>query len=302
MEHRHLLAERREARPEAPDRLGGQRDLWHQHQHRAAAPQHVRGSLQIDLGLARAGHAVEEEGRGGSGFGGGRRAPLRRALLGGRLDGGQGGGLFVGQGQGGGLDQGGAVGLGVAVDGLLGQGDPAAGDQGAERGGGARAEVGDGDPAVRGGGQQDDQRVLARGAGGEPGELVGGRVGGEGGEAAGLGAVVLGAHGLGQQRAHHRFHTASIVVGDPAPDLQQGGGDQRLGVVERGDLAQREPGRRLVAERQHGAGRGLRAQRDGDPAAGRHRHAVRHGVVEHQLRGAVDQDAGGGHGGGVLRA
>ncbi len=62
------LAERRvqqrdgvaEARLEAPDGLRRERDLRHEHDHARAALERRRGRAQVDLGLARAGDAVEQ--------------------------------------------------------------------------------------------------------------------------------------------------------------------------------------------------------------------------------------------------
>ena len=50
-----------EAGLEALDELRRQADLRAQHQHRLAAGQHRRGDPQVDLGLAAAGHAIEQE-------------------------------------------------------------------------------------------------------------------------------------------------------------------------------------------------------------------------------------------------
>ena len=55
MQHGDLLAE---ARGEAARGLRRERDLGHQHEHAAAARQRALGRAQVDLRLARAGHAV----------------------------------------------------------------------------------------------------------------------------------------------------------------------------------------------------------------------------------------------------
>ena len=49
-----------EARLEAPDRLRRQRDLRHEHDHALPALERPRRGAQVDLGLARAGDAVQE--------------------------------------------------------------------------------------------------------------------------------------------------------------------------------------------------------------------------------------------------
>ena len=49
-----------EARLEAPDGLRRERDLRHEHDHALAALQRRGGGAQVDLGLARAGHAVQQ--------------------------------------------------------------------------------------------------------------------------------------------------------------------------------------------------------------------------------------------------
>ena len=62
------LAERRvqqrdrvaEARLEAPDGLRRERDLGHEHDHALAALERRGGRAQVDLGLARAGDAVQQ--------------------------------------------------------------------------------------------------------------------------------------------------------------------------------------------------------------------------------------------------
>jgi hypothetical protein len=41
--------------------LGREADLWHQHQRLPAALEHPRDEVEVDLGLAAAGHAVKEE-------------------------------------------------------------------------------------------------------------------------------------------------------------------------------------------------------------------------------------------------
>ena len=47
---------------ESLDQLRRQRDLGHQHQHAAAASERARRALQVDLGLAAAGSALQYEG------------------------------------------------------------------------------------------------------------------------------------------------------------------------------------------------------------------------------------------------
>ena len=59
VEQRHLVAE---AGPEAAGELRGQRDLGHQHQRPLAGGARRGDGPQVDLGLARAGDAVEQEG------------------------------------------------------------------------------------------------------------------------------------------------------------------------------------------------------------------------------------------------
>jgi hypothetical protein len=57
MQHRRLEAQ---AQPEAPQQLGRQSDLRHQHQRLAAVSQHPFQQLQVHLGFAAAGHAVQQ--------------------------------------------------------------------------------------------------------------------------------------------------------------------------------------------------------------------------------------------------
>ncbi len=57
VQHRDGVAE---ALDEARDDLRGERDLRHQHDRAAALLERGRGGLQVDLGLARAGHAVQQ--------------------------------------------------------------------------------------------------------------------------------------------------------------------------------------------------------------------------------------------------
>ncbi len=51
-----------EARHEPPYRLGGHGNFRHHHQHLAPLFQHLRGCPQVDLGLARTSHAVQQGG------------------------------------------------------------------------------------------------------------------------------------------------------------------------------------------------------------------------------------------------
>ena len=66
VQHRHECLQRARAEPrlEALDSLRRQRDLGHEDNRAFALFQGVGDGLQIDLGLAAAGDAVEEEGRG----------------------------------------------------------------------------------------------------------------------------------------------------------------------------------------------------------------------------------------------
>jgi len=61
--HGRMQGEHRgvKAAAEAAQGLGGEADLRHQHQHLLAASQHGGDDLQIDLGLARAGDAIEQK-------------------------------------------------------------------------------------------------------------------------------------------------------------------------------------------------------------------------------------------------
>ena len=59
MHHPHLPGE---APQEAADGLGRQGDLGHQHDGLFALAQHLRHRLQVNFGLAGAGHAVQQEG------------------------------------------------------------------------------------------------------------------------------------------------------------------------------------------------------------------------------------------------
>ena len=54
---------RAEARGEAVEERAGQRDLGQQHQRLPAAAERLGDRLEIDLGLSRSGHAVEERDR-----------------------------------------------------------------------------------------------------------------------------------------------------------------------------------------------------------------------------------------------
>ena len=55
-----------ETRGEAVEKLRGQRDLRQQHQRLALLPKRFGDRLEIDLGLARAGHPLEQGGREGA--------------------------------------------------------------------------------------------------------------------------------------------------------------------------------------------------------------------------------------------
>jgi hypothetical protein len=74
-----------EAGHEAPDDLRGQPDLRDEHHHRPPAREHLLGGPQVDLGLARARHAVQEQ-RAAAGRRAGDRVH-RRPLVGRQLGG-----------------------------------------------------------------------------------------------------------------------------------------------------------------------------------------------------------------------
>ena len=61
VEHRHLLLHRRKPALEALDGLRSERDFRHQHDGALAAVEHALDALQIDLRLAAAGHAMEQQ-------------------------------------------------------------------------------------------------------------------------------------------------------------------------------------------------------------------------------------------------
>ena len=77
VEHRHLTAE---MGGEAPQQLGGQHDLGHQHQSGPAPVQRLLDQTDVHLGLAAARHAVEQGG-GGSLLPGQGVQPLEGRLL-----------------------------------------------------------------------------------------------------------------------------------------------------------------------------------------------------------------------------
>ncbi len=82
VEERHLVAE---AGAKAPGQLGGERDLGHEDQRSPPGGAGQRDGLEVDLGLARAGDPVEQEGAEGPGRAG---------------DAGEGPGLVAGEGEG----------------------------------------------------------------------------------------------------------------------------------------------------------------------------------------------------------
>ena len=75
--HRHPA---REARRKAPHGLRGQRDLRHQHQRPLALRQRGRQGPQVNLGLARAGDAVQQHRLAESGWGPSAAAPARTGV------------------------------------------------------------------------------------------------------------------------------------------------------------------------------------------------------------------------------
>ena len=79
VQHRHQRLQRAGAEPrlEALDGLRRERNFRHEHDRAFALLQGVGDGLQIDLRLAAAGDAVEEEGRGASGGGRGRSDAAR---------------------------------------------------------------------------------------------------------------------------------------------------------------------------------------------------------------------------------
>ena len=82
MHDRHRIAE---AAAEAPHRLRGQRDLGHEHACRAALREHPLDGLQIHLGFARAGDAVDEHHAAIGGIAGGGDCIERLRLAAGQL-------------------------------------------------------------------------------------------------------------------------------------------------------------------------------------------------------------------------
>jgi hypothetical protein len=84
VQHRDALAE---TRTEAPDRLRRQGDLRHEHDRTQAALHCLRARAQVDLGLAAARGAVQEQVRARSGVHGRDDARQRPLLLAGQRGG-----------------------------------------------------------------------------------------------------------------------------------------------------------------------------------------------------------------------
>jgi hypothetical protein len=228
----------REAAAQARDRLRREGDLGHEENHAAARRKRLRDGAQVNLGLARAGHAVEQ---------------MRGKLLCGqaRPDRGNGGALL-------GIERvrlrgdefaaGKIIGIGHALDATRLLAHDAAFHQRRHH---RRGEI---EPAEHGGfflrkGLRLDKMIklcLLRRAFLEFGEFVRGQLLGEREEFIVLEARAV-AHGGGQHRLDDFIERRGVVGGDPAGKLEQVGRQRRKrihGLRERFQLIQRKVARR----------------------------------------------------------
>jgi len=205
-------------------------------------------------------------------------------------------GLFFVESEGLGWDEG-FVGVGVAADFEVDEFNPAFfGESFEGRGCGGAAEVGDGDGLV-GDGEEWENLVLSFGPFGEGGKFFfGGRIF-ENGSAAGFGGAFFAPDGGGDEGADDLLEWGTVVGGDPFGELKKGRGDEGFGIDEVGEEAEGEVVLGLVGYPEDGAGGGAIAERNTDATSGKDIEVIRDGVIEDELGGAVDENAGGeGHG------
>jgi len=85
----------------------------------------------------------------------------------------------------------------------------------------------------------------------------------------------------------------AVVGGDPFGEFEEGWGDEGLGIDEVAEEAEGEVALGFVFDSEDGAGGGAIAKGDADAAAGEDFEVFRDGVVEDELGGTVDENAGG---------
>ena len=264
-----------QARAEAGQGLRGQADLRHQHQRLAPARQAVGDGLQVDLGLAAAGHAFEQE-RCEAGGGGDRRN--RRLLFG------------IGR----------RPGLRRWCDGrrryrdAFGVTAPGQGARGVAPGSGFQCQA----VLVDRSGREPFGEVPGAAALAQARHPGGARFGQDPGPGMGVGQGFAAAQGGRQRRREHLSRRRVGVAAKPAQRVQQFAGEQRLAVGQGQGAAQFDPGLGRTHARHH-AGQFAVAERNPHalPDQGhRRRDAGRWQVVEQpwQRHRQGDLQAGGG--------
>ena len=264
------------------DGLGGKGDLGHEDDGAEAAPEGVGDGLEIDLGLAGAGDAVEEE-REGDGPGRGWEAVGRGGDgVEGFPDDGEGGGLLGVEGEGLGGDDF-LAGVGVAVLDLGGDAGEALVLEladGVGRGVGEAKEFLEGHlaPFL----EDVEDLALARA---EVGKRANGRD--EGHMEAFLPARVLLADGIREDALEGNLDGAAVVAGDPAGEVKDLGGD------DPGDADDGVHGAEVGVGRGFGEGgneAGNEAMAEGDLEAGADLHAVEQGLGDGVVELLADRD------------
>ena len=244
-----------EAGFEALHGLGGEGDLGEKDDDCFSRFQSRLGGLEIDFGFSGAGDAVEEDGL--AAFGG----------VEGGFDFFEGFRLFGVECFFGVVEED-FVGIGIALDGDVLEDDEAFVGEGFDGGGGAVAQLGDGESFGSAGLQEREDGVLAFGALGEGFEGFGVDVlGGDGLLDCFFGMVFL-AHGLGEEGAHDVLERGAVVAGHPVRELEEAGGDERVGVDEGFERAEIELQILRLVHAQDGAGGGAVAEGDTHAMAG----------------------------------
>ena len=268
-----LGAEVGEAGAEAAHGLGRQRDLGHEEDGRAALLDDLADEGDVDLGLARAGHAVQQVRAEGPGVERGRHRGDGGGLLGVGVMAGGGDGLRLGVG----------VVVGHAQDDLGALGDQALADQGVDR----RLTDADAVRRVRPrhrpfpAGQQVEHLGLLGRAPAQRRELLGVRRSGEREQAPEDGPDP-GADRRGQHGLQHAVEAAAVILGHPLREAADLGGEHGLVMDQRGDRTKLGAFGRL----------GRVAPDDADADAGAEGHL-------HEVADAQALAQGGGHGVGV---
>lgn len=272
MQHGDLVLEVGKAGAETVNGLRREGNLRNEHEGGLAALESLACRLQINFGLARSGHAVKQN-RGG--------LIIEHRVQGQLLLGIQ-GEFRIGE------DFFDSVGLGIAPDVFIRHADEALGDEGFDGRGGSLSKLGEGEFLFGSGLKKGEDGVLFGGTFGGGFEGFGVRVWRRGDDFVGFGGVLFGAHRAGQKCTNDTFNTAPVVVSDPSAQLKQLGGDERLGVAEFMQRAERIIRLGMRIDGEHRAGGIFMAKRNAHATPGDDGQAVWDLVIKDEFRGTID--------------